>query len=104
MEIECRVIKKVKRKVAVAQVAFVGVAIWYINNPRPITALDICLLIFALILTSLSPSDLFPRYLKDHYVDPYALKALPCFLIWLKIIYDTLFRKFDKKDLIAVVA
>ncbi|MDB4924913.1 glycosyltransferase family 87 protein [Mucilaginibacter sp.] len=83
-------------------IAFVGVAVWYINSERPVTILDISLLIFALILTSLSPSDLFPRYLKDHYVDPYALKALPCFLIWIKIIYETLFRKFDKKDLIAV--
>jgi hypothetical protein len=85
-------------------IAFVGVALWYINSERPVSALDIALLIFALILTSLSPSDLFPRYLKDHYVDPYALKALPCFLIWLKIIYETLFRKFTNKDIVAVAA
>ena len=83
-------------------IAFVGVAIWYINAERPFSKLDTGLLIFALILTSLSPSDLFPRYLKEHYVDPYALKALPCFLIWLKIIYETLFRKFTNKDIIAV--
>ncbi len=80
-------------------IAFVGVAIWFINAERPLTWLDISLLIFALILTSLSPSDLFPRSIKKNYVDPYALKALPCFLIWLKIIYETLFRKFTKKDL-----
>jgi hypothetical protein len=80
-------------------IAFVGVAIWYINTERPVKAFDLFLLIFALILTSLSPSDLFPRYLKTHYVDPYALKALPCFMIWIKIIYETLFRKFHKKDL-----
>jgi hypothetical protein len=85
-------------------IAFVGVAIWYINAERPISKLDIGLLIFALILTSLSPSDLFPRYLKEHYVDPYALKALPCFLIWLKIIYETLFKKFTDKDLKALAA
>lgn len=80
-------------------IAFVGVAIWFINAERPLTWLDISLLVFALILTSLSPSDLFPRSIKKNYVDPYALKALPCFLIWLKIIYETLFRKFIKKDL-----
>ncbi|MES2808286.1 MAG: glycosyltransferase family 87 protein [Bacteroidota bacterium] len=85
-------------------IAFVGVAIWYINSERPVSKLDVGLLIFALILTSLSPSDLFPRYLKEHYVDPYALKALPCFLIWLKIVYETLFRKFTDKDLKAVAA
>ncbi|PJJ79407.1 glycosyltransferase family 87 protein [Mucilaginibacter auburnensis] len=80
-------------------IAFVGVAIWFINAERPLTWLDISLLVFALILTSLSPSDLFPRFIKKNYVEPYALKALPCFLIWLKIIYETLFRKFTQKDL-----
>jgi len=80
-------------------IAFVGVAVWFINSERPLSKLDIGLLIFALILTSLSPSDLFPRYIKKTYVEPYALKALPCFLIWLKIIYETLFRNFTKKDL-----
>jgi len=80
-------------------IAFVGVAVWFINAERPLSKLDIFLLVFALILTSLSPSDLFPRYIKKTYVEPYALKALPCFLIWLKIIFETLFRNFTKKDL-----
>lgn len=75
-------------------IAFVGVAIWFINAEKPLNYLDLSLLIFALVLTSLSPSDIFPKHLKVNYVDPYALKALPCFLIWLKIIYETWFRKF----------
>lgn len=80
-------------------IAFVGVAIWFVNTERPLTALDIFLLVFALVLTSLSPSDLFPHDIKENYVIPYALKALPCLLIWLKIIYETLFRNFTEKDL-----
>ncbi|MEO8885423.1 MAG: glycosyltransferase family 87 protein [Mucilaginibacter sp.] len=80
-------------------IAFTGVAIWFINTSKPVSYIDISLLIFAFILTSLSPSDLFPKYLKVNYVDPYALKALPCFLIWLKIIYETWFRKFSENDL-----
>ncbi len=75
-------------------IAFVGVAIWFINAKKPLNYLDISLLIFALVLTSLSPSDIFPKHLKVNYVDPYALKALPCFLVWLKIIYETWFRNF----------
>jgi len=82
-------------------IAFTGVALWYINTVKPAKWFDIFLLVFALILTSLSPSDLFPRYLRVNYVEPYALKALPCFVIWLKIIYETLTRKFTlTKDLI----
>ena len=82
-------------------IAFIGVAIWFINAEKPLSKLDIGLLIFALILTSLSPSDIFPREIKVKYVDPYALKALPCFLIWLKIIYETWCRPFKSANLSA---
>ena len=72
-------------------IAITGVAIWYIADEK--SKLNLGLLIFALILTSLSHSDLFPRYIRDHYVDPFALKSLPCFLIWLKVEYELIFRK-----------
>ena len=75
-------------------IAFVGVAIWFVIQPKPISNLYIGLFIFALILTSLSPSDLIPKYLKDNYIRPYALKALPCVLIWFAIIYEMLKNKF----------
>jgi hypothetical protein len=79
-------------------IAFAGVAIWYMNLNRPVTGYEKFLLIFALVLTSLSPSDLFPRYIRTEYVVPYKLKALPCFLIWLKIVYETLFRNFATQE------
>lgn len=78
-------------------IAFVGVAVWFMNVDRPVRSFDIFLLIFALVITSLSPSDLFPRYINMHYIKPYAFKALPCFVIWLKIIYETLTRKFETR-------
>jgi len=79
-------------------IAFSGVAIWYMNLNRPVTQYEVFLLIFALVITSLSPSDLFPRYIRMEYVVPYKLKALPCFLIWLKIIFETLTRDFSKQE------
>jgi len=82
-------------------IAFAGVAIWYMNAKRPVTGFDIFLLVFALIMTSLSPSDLFPHYLSSHYTKPYALKALPCFVIWLKIIYETWTRDFEPEQTLA---
>ncbi|WP_345955646.1 glycosyltransferase family 87 protein [Mucilaginibacter sp. PAMB04168] len=78
-------------------IAFVGVAIWYMNLPRPVTTLEIGLLIFALVITSLSPSDLFPKLINKTYIKPYALKALPCFVIWLRIIYEILTRNFNRQ-------
>lgn len=69
-------------------IAFVGVAIWYVVAPWKRSKTDIALMIFAFILTSMSPSDLFPKYLRVNYIYPYALKALPCVLIWLKLSYE----------------
>jgi hypothetical protein len=75
-------------------IAFVGVAIWFVIQPKPISNFYVALLIFAFLLTSLSPSDLIPKYLKDNYIRPYALKALPCVLIWLAVVYEMLKNKF----------
>jgi hypothetical protein len=82
-------------------IAFVGVAIWFVIQPKPISNLYIALFIFALILTSLSPSDLIPKDLKDNYIRPYALKALPCVLIWFAIIYEMLKNRFNNYNSIS---
>jgi hypothetical protein len=78
-------------------IAFVGVAVWFMNLDRPVTKFEIALLVFTLIVTSLSPSDLFPQSINRQYIKPYALKALPCFIIWLKIIYESLTRDLHSK-------
>ncbi len=75
-------------------IAIIGVGIWFMNLNKPATAFEIFLLVFALLFTN-TPSDIFPKYLRDNYVMPYKLMALPLFLIWLKIIYETLTRKFE---------
>jgi hypothetical protein len=71
-----------------------GVGIWYVVQPRK-SMLNKLTLFFALILTSLSPTDLFPVYLKEHFVVPFALKALPCFIIWLRIAYQLIGKNFE---------
>lgn len=67
-------------------IAVTGAAIWFIQSGKTIS--DISLFIFCLLLTSLSPTDIFPRFIRDNYVTPYCLKALPCILIWIKIQFD----------------
>lgn len=69
-------------------IAFIGVAIWYVVAPWKRSRWDVALMVFAMILTSISPSDLFPAYVRREIVQPYALKALPCVLIWLKLSYE----------------
>ncbi len=71
-------------------IAFAGVAIWFMIQPSPGNKGIIFLFLFAFILTSLSPSDLFPKFIRNNYIRPYSLKALPCVLIWFSIIYQML--------------
>lgn len=78
-------------------IAFIGVSIWFVMQPKPYTLTPIVLILFALIITSLSPSDLFPRFIRDNYIRQYSLKGLPCFLI-LIFIWNALLRfDFSKK-------
>jgi hypothetical protein len=69
-----------------------GTAIWY-SAQNKLIYLNLFLLLFAIILSSLSPSDLFPAFVRENYIKPYALKALPVVLIWFKIVYDMLTMK-----------
>lgn len=66
--------------------AMTGVALWFVKSDK--NTLNVILFICAFVLTSLSPTDIFPKYLREEFVKPYTLKAFPYILIWLKIIYD----------------
>lgn len=67
-------------------IALSGAAIWFfISRKKP---LEVFMIIFLFLVTSLSPTDLFPKEIRDNYIVPFSLKALPCILIWIKIQYD----------------
>jgi hypothetical protein len=67
-------------------IAMTGVALWFVQSEK--NTLNIILFTSAFILTTLSPTDIFPKYLREEFVKPYVLKAFPCILIWIKTIYD----------------
>ena len=75
-------------------IPFAGIALWYATSPWKRSGWDVALMVFAFVLSSLSPSDLFPRSLREAYVLPYALKALPPTLIWLRLSYELLTRDY----------
>lgn len=74
-------------------IAFAGIAIWFVVQPQPKNKWIIAMFIFAFLLTSLSPTDIFPRAFKE-FVRLYSLKALPCIIIWLTIIYQMMKEDF----------
>jgi hypothetical protein len=67
-------------------IAISGVALWYFSQEQ--SKVNLFLLVLALIFTGLSSTDLFPKFVRDQYVWPYVLKAVPCILVWGKILYD----------------
>ena len=79
-------------------IPFAGIALWYVMSPWKRTGWDVALMVFAFVLSSLSPSDLFPRSLREAYVLPYALKALPPTLIWLRLSYELLTRDYAPSE------
>ena len=72
-------------------IAVTGFAIWFASSgqERPKWMGGMLLLLF--VLTILSSTDLFPVYVRNVWIKPYALKALPCVLAWLVITYQLLF-------------
>ncbi|WP_165851980.1 glycosyltransferase family 87 protein [Mucilaginibacter terrenus] len=81
-------------------IAYPGIAIWFVTAPRPFTALQITLFVFAVYFGSLYRTDIFPSYIKLHFINRYALKALPCLLIWLALIAEMLTRK-DGEEIVS---
>jgi glycosyl transferase family 87 len=71
-------------------IAMCGVGLWYFSRrvAGAATPLDLALVSLAFLFTSLSPTDVFPASLSTTLFVPYAVKAVPCILIWGKVIYD----------------
>lgn len=72
-------------------IAMGGIAIWFMMGEKT-TARKI-LMLLAFISVALSPTDLFPKFIRVAYIEPYALKALMPVLIWLWIMWDLLAKK-----------
>lgn len=79
--------------------ALLGVAIWYTAAPWKRSRFDLILLVFAFILTTLSPTDIIPHYIRAEIIRPYALKALPSALVWFKLCYELYTKDFAPEPL-----
>jgi len=72
-------------------IAMCGVGLWYFfSNPKSDfeKKINLALAVLGFVLTSLSPTDLFPRVIRENYITPYVLKVVPCILIWGKLIWE----------------
>jgi len=68
-------------------IAMTGVGIWYFTQKQK--GINLALLLLALVCTSFSSTDLiFPYKLARTYVEPFAVKAVFCSLVWFKLVWD----------------
>lgn len=67
-------------------IAMCGVAMWYSSGRQLFWEKVLLWTTFA--LASLSPTDIFPRDLREQIVQPYVLKAVPFIIIWGLISYQ----------------
>ena len=79
-------------------IAVTGFAIWYaaFGEDRPQWMKWMLVLLF--LLTILSSTDVFPSYIRNSLIKPYALKALPCVLAWGAITVQLLFYRRGNID------
>jgi hypothetical protein len=72
-------------------VAMCGVGLWYFWDTTTPPLYKNILLWVTFALVSLSPTDLFPPYVRKMIIRPYVLKAVPCIAVWLLVTWQ-LFR------------
>ncbi|MGV3588918.1 MAG: glycosyltransferase family 87 protein [Adhaeribacter sp.] len=77
-------------------IAMSGVVIWYFSQERKPE--NLILFILAFVFTQMAHTDIFPRFVRKEYFQPYVVKAVPCILIWAKIMYDMLFAKYSPRQ------
>lgn len=75
-------------------IAVCGSAIWYLLHYKDYPTWSNVVLVLLFLLTILSPTDLVPGFIKDNYVRAYALKAMPCLVIWFWLIADVSAKNF----------
>ncbi len=73
-------------------IAAPAVAIWYVISER--TWMDKLLLGITFLMTILSPTDLFPAWIRHNYTTPFSLQALGPTLIFILLQYELLFSNF----------
>jgi len=66
--------------------AFPGVGIWFVLGEK--TRGRWLLFIVTMLVSSFSPTDLFPAYLREAYINRYALMILPLLMVWISLLKD----------------
>jgi hypothetical protein len=73
-------------------IAVSGIAIWFSQSNKKLNTM---LLIIAFLFTILSPTDIYPKFIREQFFLPYSIKVVPCIIIWVKILFELLTTDFS---------
>lgn len=79
-------------------IAFSGVAIWFMIQQRPLSTPVLILFILSILFTTLAPSDIYPKSIREQIFMHYSIKAVPCVLIWTYLSCQLIFKDFTKAE------
>ena len=77
-------------------IAVAGVMIWFLMQ-KTISKVNVGILIFVMIFTCFAFSDLFPKSIKEEIFVKYSTKAIPCIVVWFRVMYELLTKDFEKE-------
>jgi hypothetical protein len=77
-------------------IAFPACCLWFVIQPP--SKIANAFFVFCLVVTSFSYSDLLTKYSREFSMQ-HSLKALPCLILWLVIVYQIVTKQFLKTDL-----
>ena len=67
-------------------IAAAGAGLWYYTGEK--TAFRRVAIVLFFIFTCMSPTDLFPRFVRDEIFKPYVVKAVPGIFLWVVVLWD----------------
>lgn len=76
-----------------------GIFIWMITQPVIFTRTNIVLTVLVILWTGLSPSDLLTVPVRK-FSTSYALKAVPCIIVWVMLIWQLMKTDFGKAPMV----
>ncbi len=80
-------------------IAMTGVGIWFSQQHKKFLQINLVILVLTIIFSGFSTSDLFTASFKDHFIRPNAIKAAPCFFIWIILLVQLIYIDFKNKKL-----
>jgi hypothetical protein len=78
-------------------IVFMGIAIWFVIQPKPYQRYHWVLLAIAFLFASFNSTDLYPKFLRE-LLRLHAVKALACTVVWLRVTYELMTKDFRSYD------